>query len=328
MTDDYREEIESMLDSIEHAGSYVHGGPVKFACNPGLDVNSVGPIGLPLSKQQAEAIIAQCSLAPFGRKADTVLDTTVRNTWQLDPSQFSLNNTEWQDCIDALVKEASVQLGLAESGFFLPHRDTEKEEGMVGTMIVMLPSDYEGGQLIVKHDGNESVFDFGGKKGQYTTNFVDDFAPAFYADCLHEIRPVTKGYRVCLSYNLISRASGPVPVPISNLSLVDRAIDIFTRWGFDTAGPAKIVYVLKHKYTEAGVSFDNLKNHDRVAVQLLRQAANVTSVDVLLAKITRYESGGAEDYGCDPYELSSFLNFISEEDTEVEYKLTHWVAAD
>ncbi|RUP06739.1 hypothetical protein BC936DRAFT_140296, partial [Jimgerdemannia flammicorona] len=281
MTNDYREEIESMLNSIKHAGSYVHGGPVKFVCNPGLDVNSIGPIGLPLSKQQAEAIITQCSLTPFGWKADTILDTTVWNTWQLDPSQFSLNNAEWQDCIDMLIKEASIQLGLMERG------------GHGWDHVVMLPSDYEGGQLIVKHDGNESVFDFRGKKGQYTTNFV-----AFYADCLHEIHPVTK------------------------------AIDIFTCWGFDTAGPAKIAYILKHKYTEAGVSFDNLKNHDRVAIQLLQQAANVTSIDILLAKISCYESGGTEDYGCDPYKLSSFLNFISEEDTEVEYKLTHWVAAD
>ena len=33
------------------------------------------------------------------------------------------------------------------------HRDTEKCDGMFGTLIIQLPSNYEGGQLIVHHQG-------------------------------------------------------------------------------------------------------------------------------------------------------------------------------
>ena len=54
---------------------------------------------------------------------------------------------------------------------------------MFGTLVVQLPSDYSGGQLVVSHGGKEKVFDFSGIKG--CTNF--HFA-AFYADCQHELK--------------------------------------------------------------------------------------------------------------------------------------------
>lgn len=37
------------------------------------------------------SIIARCQLAPFGRREATLVDTAVRNTWQLDPSQFAVD---------------------------------------------------------------------------------------------------------------------------------------------------------------------------------------------------------------------------------------------
>ena len=76
------------------------------------------------------------------------------------------------------------------------HRDTEKVDGMFGTLVIQLPSDYSGGELIVKHRGEEKVFSFSGLQG--STNF---HIAAFYADCQHEIKKVTAGNRLCLVYN-------------------------------------------------------------------------------------------------------------------------------
>ena len=36
---------------------------------------------------------------------------------------------------------------------------------------------------------------------------------AFYADCVHEVLPVTKGYRATLVYNLIRKGKGKPPAP-------------------------------------------------------------------------------------------------------------------
>ncbi len=64
---------------------------------------------------------------------------------------------------------------------------------MFGTLIIALPSNYCGGELLVKFDGKEECVDF----SSGARNFKMPYA-AMYADCEHEIKPVTSGYRVCL----------------------------------------------------------------------------------------------------------------------------------
>ena len=38
-----------------------------------------------------------------------------------------------------------------KGGFFLPHRDSEKDDGMVASLIVVLANPFEGGALVVRH---------------------------------------------------------------------------------------------------------------------------------------------------------------------------------
>src|SRR5690606_23016941 len=79
----------------------------------------------------------------------------------------------------------------------LPHRDGEKLDRMVATLVVSLPSAHEGGELVVRHEGAEEVIAFGGDSARFETRYA-----AFYADCEHEVRPLRSGHRLCLVYNL------------------------------------------------------------------------------------------------------------------------------
>src|SRR5207249_2848272 len=94
--------------------------------------------------------------------------------------------------------------------FFVAHRDTEKEEGMFGTLVIVLPALHRGGELVVKHSGREVTVDLSSKE-------VSDLGlVAFYADCEHEVRPITEGHRVCLIYNLVQQgAKKAKEVPLS-----------------------------------------------------------------------------------------------------------------
>jgi hypothetical protein len=71
---------------------YSCSGPLPSRVQPGLDVEGVGRISLPLTDEKALELKAACSLAPFGRGTETVVDTAVRNTFQLTPQQFRLTN--------------------------------------------------------------------------------------------------------------------------------------------------------------------------------------------------------------------------------------------
>ena len=79
--------------------------------------------------------------------------------------------------------------------FFLPHQDSEKDDAMVGTLVVSLPSAHTGGELVIDHGGESDTY----RASKEELTFV-----AFYADCRHEVTPVRSGYRVTLTFNLLS----------------------------------------------------------------------------------------------------------------------------
>ena len=62
---------------------------------PGLVVNGVGAIGLPLTEIQAVKLSKRCEDAPFERGAVTIVDKLVRNTFQLSPATFKITNPSW-----------------------------------------------------------------------------------------------------------------------------------------------------------------------------------------------------------------------------------------
>lgn len=68
-------------------------------------------LGLPLGDCQAKLIIASSTQAPFGRGEETIVDTSVRCTWQLSPSQFVINNDKWTEKLQALLDNVKNELG-------------------------------------------------------------------------------------------------------------------------------------------------------------------------------------------------------------------------
>ncbi|MEZ4985623.1 MAG: 2OG-Fe(II) oxygenase [Saprospiraceae bacterium] len=132
--------------------------------------------------------------------------------------------------------------------FFLPHKDSEKAKGMFGTLVVGLPCDHAGGELLIRFGGQEVVADFSSLKGAARIPFA-----AFFADCEHEICPLQAGYRVCLTFNLIQDG---VPQPV-RLDSIDTEIDALAAIlkemtpHFDYR--PKVV-LLQHEYTPANFS--------------------------------------------------------------------------
>ena len=191
------------------------------------------------------------------------------------------------------------------------HRDTEKVDGMFGTLVIQLPSDYSGGELIVKHRGEEKVFSFSGLQG--STNF---HIAAFYADCQHEIKKVTAGYRLCLVYNLLYKGSKSFLVPPDNSLLVNRVVAAVKQWNADAEGPPVLAYILEHMYTETSLSFKSLKNLDRAVGDLLVSARNEIGFDLYLAHVNLEQDWGASNAYCSEsdYELShekfTFSNLV------------------
>ena len=111
----YISTLVECLQSVENPGDFACGGSVSLPL-PALRVDGVdGLVGLPMCSSQARAIIEQCSQAPFGRGEETIIDTTVRNTWQLNPAKLAILNPEWEERLEALVSQVKEELGCAAS---------------------------------------------------------------------------------------------------------------------------------------------------------------------------------------------------------------------
>lgn len=108
-------DIKHALGSVVRPGTFATGGTVQFSF-PVLKINGIpGTIGLPICDSQAKEIINQSSRAPFGRGEETIVDINVRCTWQLGPTQFSINNPGWGQELNRLIKQVQEELGCDSS---------------------------------------------------------------------------------------------------------------------------------------------------------------------------------------------------------------------
>ncbi|MEX2214237.1 MAG: 2OG-Fe(II) oxygenase [Phycisphaeraceae bacterium] len=312
-------QLLSALGKIDRPGTFVASGEVEPVL-AGLEVAGVGTVAMPLIESQAALLKKESRQAPYGKGIQTRVDTDVRRVWEIDAQQVSFANPQWPQVLEQVVSAARNELGLEKQeldaqlyklllyekgSFFLPHRDGEKRDRMVATLIIALPSAHEGGELVVRHEGRERTIDFA-PLSRFQTQFA-----AFYCDCEHEVKPVTGGYRLALVYNLsLKRAKECISAPSSG-EHVAAVARILSQWNLeegtgedavdmdtlDDVSPLKAAVLLDHKYSQAGLTYDALKGIDRAKADVLFEAARQAGFDAYLALVTHWQSGWAEPTG-------------------------------
>ncbi|HBQ19733.1 MAG TPA: 2OG-Fe(II) oxygenase [Myxococcales bacterium] len=274
-----------------------------------LEIRGVGPLRLPVPSATVRTLRSVARPARFGRGEDTVFDRSVRDTWVIAKSRVKLDGRRWRKTLVPALERAHRELGLPagtrlkahlhdmlvyERGqFFLPHRDAEKVEGMVATMVVLVPSAFEGGASIIRHDGEEVTVDGGSKK---ELTFI-----AFYADCEHEVRPIERGNRVALTYALTLEGAPEHAAPDEATSEEVRglleehfATPVPVDWRGREACPDRLVYLLDHEYTPQSLSWRHLKGADASRAALLRDVSAASGFEVRLASAEVFEKWSCE----------------------------------
>lgn len=116
----WKQEFFNRLGDIKTFGDFACMTRYSHHVNPGLEVAG-SLIPLPLVSRDADEIKTKCEQAPFGRGDDTVVDVSVRKTWQLDASLFRCSNPAWAAFLDTVLCEAVQKLGMyAYPGSRLP----------------------------------------------------------------------------------------------------------------------------------------------------------------------------------------------------------------
>ncbi|MFE3191792.1 2OG-Fe(II) oxygenase [Nocardia sp. NPDC059240] len=295
-----------------------------------IEVDGVGALAWPVSAEQARALCAVADPARYGLREQTLLDPNVRDTWEVPRGKVRIDRERWGRTLGPVLEAVREDLGLAaecelsaelhsmlvyEPGqFFLRHRDSEKADGMIGTLVVTLPSEFSGGGLVVEHDG-ESITDVGAAD---RLGFV-----AFYADCEHEVLPVTEGYRISLTYNLIAKngtgagAAGPVTALAEQLRehfATPVEVPLWRRdGGPETRAPQRLIYLLDHQYSQRGLAQALFKGGDAARAAALIAAAGLAGCETALASAEvreayAYEPFDDEEWMCGRRRKWEFLD--------------------
>ncbi|KAI9103106.1 hypothetical protein DFS34DRAFT_646489 [Phlyctochytrium arcticum] len=290
------------------------GAPGTFAAFKDIPICSIGPVSVrdvgiipfPLGEDYARKLIDKARLAPFGKGAETVVDTSIRNTWELDASQLDFTgNQKWVKTLSAASAWVAKELAISgavrvepykmliyeEGAMFKPHTDTEKIPGMFGTLVIALPSGHTGGDLFVKHRGEGMVF---------KTSTAQPCMLCWYSDVSHEVLPVTSGYRWVLTFNLATSATvlGPsfdLPPGLDDIQKALRKWLEFRKcdeWDGSLYSP---YYILEHSYTEANISLNALKGVDRLRMQALKRACEAENVSLYFGIVEKSETGSCEE---------------------------------
>ena len=301
---DIQTELASLLQQVDRPGNFYVSGTLDIHA-PRLEVEGVGPIALPLLGIQARQLIDAAEQAPYGRGSETLVDTQVRRTWQVDAERVHLGGRYWEQDLQRMLNQVATGLGIdgairaefyklliyENENFFTTHRDTEKAPGMFATLVIVLPCDFQGGELVIRHKDEEA------KLKLRPEDPAEAAFAAFYADCRHEVLPVTAGHRLTLIYNLIRDAGQAPPLAPDFSALQQRAESLLRAWADADEGPDKLIYPLHHAYTQAELAFDTLKGEDAGIASVLVTACAAADCDCHLVLLTIEEYGWAEYVG-------------------------------
>ena len=247
-------------------------------------------LACPPTAEDIEWLVGLAKPAPYGRGEETLIDPAVRDALQISADNVSLSGPAWKRLRAKMRWEVTKRMGLREAkltleplkllvygngGHFSMHADTEKTPGMVASLALVLPGEYAGGTLAIEHAGERLDFGAGGAS---TWRWA-----AWYADCRHALELVESGTRIAMTFGI---AIDP-ETPLSRLKAADPRVgwaiwgrtyaEWHTAWAARGARPGagneqygqKIVWVLSHRYTEAGLRGSLLKGRDRELARLL-----------------------------------------------------------
>ncbi|KAF2732235.1 hypothetical protein EJ04DRAFT_441419 [Polyplosphaeria fusca] len=166
---------------------------------------------------------------------------------------------------------------------FEPHRDSEKSSGHIATLVVSLHSNHQGGSVHVSHAGQKKVFN------TESASYNRFQWLAWYNDVLHEVKPLTFGTRMVLTYNIL--LIKPIRHVIFNnselTSMKEELMHTFQQW---SGKPQMLWYLLEHEYSHRSLSEKLLKCNDAIRLRALEAVCSALNFTLLFAQIEKSPS--------------------------------------
>ena len=149
--------------------------------------------------------------SPFGRGDQTLYDKAVRDAMEITADR--IQGIPKCELVSNVVFTAHKLQIYQVGGHFKPHRDTAYTTSHVMSAVMLLPTEFEGGDLVIEGIGGEQRLTAGDLSSAAVSGGMSQPRAAqkaakaalptiaFQRDLLHRVEPVTKGVRLALQYN-------------------------------------------------------------------------------------------------------------------------------
>ncbi|KAF8173825.1 hypothetical protein K438DRAFT_1940102 [Mycena galopus ATCC 62051] len=282
---------------------------IGAAPNPCLNIDGLGPIGLPLSQREAITIIAACVPVSTGLSGDA----NASGIWEMSPEKVHFDNPDWDVWIQETAGEAATEaldaysgaspiftlkkLVLHEPGSHTSHFkepiSEDEAETKIGDFVAILPGLFLGAQLQLSYGGQTKSLDLAHQSG-LSTSIV-----AAYSGVEHILAGVTSGYRLSLLYDIvqpITHAEDRPTLPEMQ-GAAQKLRNIMLSWKQDASGaaPDYLACLLQHKYAQSlNFSAKSLTGADALLVSHLHALARQLKFRLYLAHVQGVVTTGAE----------------------------------
>ncbi|KAF7550483.1 hypothetical protein G7046_g8002 [Stylonectria norvegica] len=307
-------DLMSELEDVHCGGQVAAFKTYPAFSNPGLAIEGSSPIALPLTEHGINKIKSACTQAPpavdtpirYGDRATWLqpgqppVEPAVRNTWELDHTQFQLVNPQWQNFLTEVVENTAEELDLrrlfAERPkpfivklqkllLYGPGASSKRTYELPGdksvSLVICLPSEHEGAkvrtsQVMLEQD---RVF------ATAPTSSFDISSMAWYSDVVYEVEKVTSGHRLVLTYSVqqsIYKTSA-LAIAFQSQSLKKYLV----AWQKKALKFKKLAYPLDGEYVKSSsLSLEGLEDSDSSKCRALLKVCNEAGVYLLLAHLT------------------------------------------
>jgi len=323
--DHLKADLSQAFNHISHTGSFAASGALPKLPLPGLHVDGVGDIGLPLSEEQIRLLIAKAQ--PQGGR---LAEASVGKISEIGADALEFYDPAWQVYQPKLSQLAGTQLGVVDTPIRLklekmiiyeagamtkPHIDlTEKTPGMFGTLMICLPSAHTGGEPVWRYNREAEI------SGRLDANQWS-FA-CWYSDVTYEVPPVQSGYLCVLIYDLAVRPDLTRPSASAfDLQKVPlrRTLEYWLRNLANndaTDVPNHLYHALDPGYKKPPLSPETLKPKDLIKMRALQGLAQELPFEIFLALLEKQEHGSIHRTGPDKPKWNSW---DTDEDSEASY---------
>src|SRR5690349_13221419 len=107
--------LEAVLAGVKQPGDFFVCGAMEMPM-PWVEIEGAGTLSFPVPDAQIAAIVRRAERAPYGRGEETIVDTSVRNVWQIAPAKVKIEGKSWAANFETIPSKVRTGLGCDDAG--------------------------------------------------------------------------------------------------------------------------------------------------------------------------------------------------------------------